>query len=226
MRVARLPYTCLVFAHLLLFVLWLGGDVGVYTLGRHFRMRTRYSIEQRLALLKLLLAVDMVPRTAWALMVPMSLSVVAAGGYWAVPRWGLALAWMVGLLWTGLVWDAHINEQTLRAARERRVEFGLKIALALFYLWLGGTSLATGAPLTGAWLGAKALLFGLIFGAAMMIDVAYRPVGAQLGRLLREGSSDATEMPLLATMNRARLWVWTVYLLLLVTAYLGVAKPF
>jgi hypothetical protein len=224
--VARLPYTCLVFAHLLLFVLWLGGDVGVYTLGRHFRMRTRYSIEQRLALLKLLLAVDMVPRTAWALMVPMSLSVVAAGGYWAVPRWGLALAWMVGLLWTGLVWDAHINEQTLRAARERRVEFGLKIALALFYLWLGGTSLATGAPLTGAWLGAKALLFGLIFGAAMMIDVAYRPVGAQLGRLLREGSSDATEMPLLATMNRARLWVWTVYLLLLVTAYLGVAKPF
>lgn len=226
MRVARLPYTCLVFAHLLLFVLWLGGDVGVYTLGRHFRMRTRYSIEQRLALLKLLLAVDMVPRTAWALMVPMSLSVVAAGGYWAVPRWGLALAWMVGLLWTGLVWDAHINEQTLRAARERRVEFGLKIALALFYLWLGGTSLATGAPLTGAWLGAKALLFGLIFGAAMMIDAAYRPVGAQLGRLLREGSSDATEMPLLATMNRARLWVWTVYLLLLVTAYLGVAKPF
>jgi hypothetical protein len=168
----------------------------------------------------------MVPRTAWALMVPMSLSVVAAGGYWAVPRWGLALAWMVGLLWTGLVWDAHINEQTLRAARERRVEFGLKIALALFYLWLGGTSLATGAPLTGAWLGAKALLFGLIFGAAMMIDAAYRPVGAQLGRLLREGSSDATEMPLLATMNRARLWVWTVYLLLLVTAYLGVAKPF
>jgi hypothetical protein len=59
-----------------------------------------------------------------------------------------------------------------------------------------------------------------------MIDAAYRPVGAQLGRLLREGSSDATEMPLLATMNRARLWVWTVYLLLLVTAYLGVAKPF
>ncbi len=60
----------------------------------------------------------------------------------------------------------------------------------------------------------------------MMIDVTYRPVGAQLSRLLREGSSDATEMPLLATTNRTRVWVWTVYLLLLVTAYLGVAKPF
>jgi len=224
--VAQLPYSCLVFAHLLLFVLWLGGDVGVYTLGRHFRMRNRYSIEQRLALLKLLVAIDMVPRTAWALMVPVSLSVVAAGGYWAVPHGLLPLAWVVGLLWTGLVWDAHSHEQTPRAARERRIEFWLKIALALFYLWLGGASLATGWPLPARWLAAKALAFGLIFGAAMMIDVAYRPVGAQLGRLLREGSSDATEMPLLATMNRTRVWVWTVYLLLLVTAFLGVAKPF
>ncbi|HEX8757304.1 MAG TPA: hypothetical protein VF745_13280 [Steroidobacteraceae bacterium] len=222
----RLPYSCLVFAHLLLFVLWLGGDVGVYTLGRHFRMRARYSIEQRLALLKLLVAIDMVPRTAWALMVPVSLSVVAAGGYWAVPRWLLALAWIAGLLWTWLVWDAHAHERTPRAARERRVEFWLKIVLALFYLWLGSASLATGAPLTAAWLAVKALAFGLIFGAATMIDVAYRPVGAQLGRLLREGSSDATELPLLVTMNRTRAWVWTVYLLLLVTAFLGVAKPF
>lgn len=223
---ARLPYSCLVFAHLLLFVSWLGGDVGVYTLGRHFRMRTRYSIEQRLALLKLLVAIDMVPRTAWALMVPVSLSVVAAGGYWAMPRWLLVLAWIVGLLWTALVWDAHAHEQTPRAARERRLEFGLKIVLALFYLGLGGFSLAAGAPLAGAWLAVKALLFGVIFGAATMIDVAYAPVGTQLGRLLREGSSDATELPLLATMNRTRVWVWTVYLLLLATAYLGVAKPF
>lgn len=223
---ARLPYSCLVFAHLLLFVLWLGGDVGVYMLGRHFRMRARYTIEQRLALLKLLVAIDMVPRTAWALMVPVSLSVVAAGGYWAVPRGLLALAWIVGLSWAGLVWDAHSHEQTARATRERRVESWLKIVLALFYLWLGSTSLATGWPLPARWLAAKALAFSVIFGAAMMIDVAYKPVGAQLGRLLREGSSDATELPLLATMNRTRLWVWTVYLLLLATAFLGVSKPF
>jgi hypothetical protein len=61
--------------------------------------------------------------------------------------------------------------------------------------------------------------------AAIMIDVRLKPVGAQLGRLIAEGSSDATERPLLATMNRTRLWVWLVYLLLLATAYLGVVKP-
>ena len=78
-------YTLLVFAHLLLFVLWLGADVGVFLLGQHFRKRATYTLDQRIALLKLLVLVDMTPRSAWALMVPLSLSVVAAGGYWAVP---------------------------------------------------------------------------------------------------------------------------------------------
>lgn len=221
-----LAYPTLVFVHLLLFVLWLGADVGVFMLGQHFRRRTKYSLEQRLALLKLLVEVDMVPRTAWALMVPVSLSVVAMGGHWAVPAWLLVAAWAVGAAWIWLVWDAHLHDQTPRAARNRRIEFWLKVALALFYLGLGLISLATGEPLTGGWLGLKALMFGIIFAAAIMIDVAFKPVGVQLGRLIEEGSSDETELPLLGTMNRTRIWVWVVYLLLLVTAYLGLVKPF
>jgi hypothetical protein len=59
-----------------------------------------------------------------------------------------------------------------------------------------------------------------------MIDVAYKPVGPQLARLLKEGSSDATELPLRATMDRTRIWVLTVYLLLVVTSFVGAVKPF
>ena len=51
-------------------------------------------------------------------------------------------------------------------------------------------------------------------------------VGAQLAAVLTEGSSDATEIPLRRTMDRTRVWVWAVYLLLLVTAFLGNVKPF
>ena len=223
---ANLAYPSLVFIHLLLFVLWLGADVGVFVLGQHFRKRERYSLEQRLALLTLLVQVDMVPRTAWALMVPVSLSVVALGGYWAVPAALLIAAWAVGGLWLWLVWDAHLHDQTPRAARDRKIEFWVKVALTLFYLGLGIMSLRSGAPLTPGWLATKALMFGLIFAAAIMIDVAFKPVGSQLGRLIKEGSSDGTELPLLRTMNRTRIWVWVVYLLLLATAYLGLVKPF
>lgn len=221
-----LAYPTLLFVHLLLFVLWLGADVGVFVLGQHFRKRKVYTLDQRLALLKLLVEVDMVPRTAWALMVPISLSVVRLGGLWLMPNWVLIGAWIVGGIWIWLVWDAHLHDQTARAKRDRAIEFYLKIALAVSYLGLGGVSLANAAPLAAPWLATKALLFGLIFVAAIMIDVAFKPVGPLLMRLLAEGSTDATELPLLRTMNRTRWWVWAVYLLLLITAFLGLVKPF
>ncbi|OYY90921.1 MAG: hypothetical protein B7Y45_05750 [Sphingomonas sp. 28-66-16] len=221
----ELAYRTLVFGHLLLFVLWLGADAGVFLLGQHFRKRERYTLDQRIALLKLLVEVDMVPRSAWALMVPMSLSVAAAGGWWDVPAGLVVASWLVGGAWLWLVWDAHLHDMTPRAARDRRIEGWLKYALTLFYLWLGIESLLTGHPIALPWLATKALLFGLIFAAAIMIDVAFRPVGPQLGALLRDGSSDATELPLRRTMDKTRLWVFAVYGLLVVTAWLGVAKP-
>lgn len=222
---ADLAYPTLVYVHLLLFVLWLGADVGVFVLGQHFRKRDRYTLAERLVLLRLLVTIDMVPRTAWALMVPVSLSVVHLGNWAHIAGEMLAGAWLIAGAWLWLVWDAHAHDQTPRAARNRAIEFWLKIALAAFYLGLGGLSLATGEHLPQPWLAWKALLFGAIFAAAIMIDVAFKPVGPQLGRLLAEGSSDATEMPLLATMNRTRYWVWGVYALLVATSWLGVVKP-
>lgn len=220
-----IAYPTLVYAHLLLFVLWLGADAGVFLLGQHFRKRDRYTLDQRIALLKLLVEVDMVPRSAWALMVPMSLTISAAGGWWSVPPALLVAAWIVGGAWLWLVWDAHLHDMTPRAARDRRIEGWLKYALTAFYLWLGLQSLLTGSPIAVPWLAWKALLFGCIFAAAIMIDVAFRPVGPQLGRLLTEGSSDTTEVPLRRTMDRTRLWVFAVYGLLVATSWLGVVKP-
>ncbi len=167
----------------------------------------------------------MTPRSAWALMVPLSLSVVDTGGYWDVPVWLLIGAWTIGAFWLFLVWDAHWHDQTPRAARNRGIESWLRWIVGGFYLWLGGQSLMIDAPLQPDWLAWKALLFGVIFVAAIMIDVSFKPVGKQLTAVLEEGSSDATELPLLKTMNRTRIWVWAVYALLLATAFLGNVKP-
>ncbi|VWX59783.1 hypothetical protein [Sphingorhabdus sp. 109] len=219
-------YQLLVFLHMILFVLWLGADVGVFMLGQHFRKREQYDLPQRLVLLRLLVSLDMVPRSAWALMVPLTLTMVDAGGWWDLPVWALVVAWAVGGGWLWLVWDAHRHDQTDRAARDRKIESLLTIGLTIFYLGLGLVSLALGSPLAPAWLATKALMFGLIFAAAIMIDLTFRPVGPQLGKLIAEGSSDETEIPLLATMNRTRIWVWIVYLLLLATAFLGNIKPY
>lgn len=219
-------YPNLVYLHLLLFVLWLGGDLGVFVLGQHFRRRD-YSLPERLTLLKLLVAVDMGPRSAWALMVPMSLTLLHFGNWWpGLPLAAVIAAWVIGLFWLWLVWDAHAHDMTPRAARDRRIEGWLRYGLAAFYLGLGTLSLTTGAPLAEPWLAAKALLFGCIFAAAIMIDHAFKPVGPQLMALVSQGSSDATEIPLRATMDGTRRWVLAVYVLLFATSWLGSVKPF
>ena len=218
-------YPHLVWFHLLLFVFWLGGDLGVFVLGQNFRKR-HYSLPERLTLLRMLVAIDMGPRTAWALMLPSSLTLLFAGGWWPeLSLAGVLASWSVGLGWLWLVWDAHKHDMTPRAARDRRIEGGLRWALMAFYLGLGGVSLATGAPLAPHWLATKALLFGVIFAAAIMIDHAFKPVGKQLTALIEQGSSDATEIPLRSTMDATRRWVLLVYALLLATSWLGVVKP-
>lgn len=218
-------YQLLVYFHLLLFVFWLGADAGVFMLGQEFRRREKYDLPVRLVQLQMLVNLDMVPRTAWALMVPVSITISAAGQWWAAPDWLIWKSWAVGAVWLWLVWDAHRHDQTPRAARNRRMENWLKIVLTVFYLWLGIASLLTGDPIAPAWLAWKALMFGLIFAAAIMIDVAFKPVGPQLMALIQHGSSDETELPLRRTMDRTRVWVWIVYLMLFATAFLGNVKP-
>lgn len=225
MSLADLAYPTLVYVHLLLFVFWLGGDAGVFLLGQHFRKRDRYALGERLVLLRMLVLLDMVPRSAWALMVPVSLSILAAGGWWAVPPMLLIGAWIVGGVWLWLTWDIYLHDGTPRARFGRRGERFLKLMLTLFYLGIGTISLATGEPLAAGWLAIKALLFGAIFVAAMLIDYCFKPVGRQLARLIAEGSSDVTEQPLRRTMDRTRIWVFVIYLLLVATSWLGAVKP-
>ena len=219
-------YPNFVWFHLLLFVFWLGGDLGVFVLGQNFRRRS-YSLPERLVLLKMLVAIDMGPRSAWALMVPSSLTLLYAGNWWpGLPLTAVIAAWAIGLAWLWLVWDAHAHDMTPRAARDRQIEGWLRWALTAFYLGLGGVSLATGEPLAPTWLATKALMFGAIFAAAIMIDHAFKPVGPQLMALIAQGSIDATEVPLRATMDGTRRWVMAVYALLFATSWLGVVKPF
>lgn len=219
-------YSLLVFFHILLFVFWLGGDLGVAILGEQFRKRDQYSLQERLTILKILVINDLGPRYAWALMVASTLSLVKAGGYWDVPVWGIIVAWVVSLFWCWLVYASHKAGQTDKGKQLRKIEMVLKWVLASFYLGLGGLSLATDAPLAENWLASKAVFFGLIFVAAIMIDVMFKPVGPLLMAVIEKGSSDETEEPLLKTMNKSRLWVRMVYLLLVIVAFIGVTKFF
>lgn len=217
-------YDVLVYTHVLAFVFWLGGDLGVAILGSAFRDRSK-PLETRLEILRLLGVVDMGPRSAWVAMVPLSITLVDVGGYWDVPSWLVIGAWVVGTAWMLLTWRIHLLGPGSQTQGLKAIEFWVKIAITAGYGLLGILAIAGFGPLEANWLGFKALTFAGIFIVAIMIDVAGKPVGPLLMTVIQEGSSDATEIPLRRAMDRARLWVWATYALLLVIGYLGSVKP-
>jgi hypothetical protein len=217
-------YDLLVYAHVLAFVFWLGGDLGVAILGSAFRDRTK-PLATRLEILRLLATVDLGPRTAWVAMVPLSITLVSVGGYWAVPLWLVVGSWVIGAIWMALTWTIHVRDPSPQTDILKTFEFWLKIAITLGFGVLGVSAIMGYGPLEANWLGWKALTFAAIFVVATMIDVAGRPVGPLLMKLINEGSSDATEVPLRRAMDTARLWVWATYVLLFVIGYLGSVKP-
>ena len=217
-------YDILVYLHVLAFVFWLGGDLGVAMLGSAFRDRSQ-PLSTRLAFLKLLGAVDMGPRTAWVVMVPLSIALVDVGGYWDVPTPLVWLSWALGAVWLALTWAIFLNGQGPLVDVLKRAELAVKLVIAVAYGVLGVMAVAGLGPLPNDWLGLKALTFAVIFGCAIMIDVASRPVTPLLIAVIEQGSTDQTEVPLRRAMDRARYWVWATYALLLVIGYLGSVKP-
>lgn len=65
-------------------------------------------------------------------------------------------------------------------------------------------------------------MLGVIFVAAIAIDLAFRPVGPLLMALVQQGRPDETEIPLRRTMDRTRLSVQLTHVLLFVASWLGV----
>jgi hypothetical protein len=217
-------YDLLVYAHVLAFVFWLGGDLGVAILGSAFRDRSK-PLETRLEILRLLAVVDMGPRSAWVAMVPLSITLVDVGGYWDAPDALVIGSWVLGAAWMALTWRIHLLGPGPQTAGLKRLEFWVKIAITAGYGALGIMALLGQGPLEANWLGYKALTFAGIFIVAIMIDVAGKPVGPLLMKVINEGSNDETEIPLRRAMDTARLWVWATYILLFVIGYLGSVKP-
>lgn len=214
-----------VFIHILLFVYWLGADLGVFLLARIAKVATLSFAERALAL-KMALVIDTTPRICFALMFPVGLHLCSTGGFVAVPTAFIALSWAVAIAWIGLLVALGKSQGTPRGEQLNRIHL-LFQAVALLALgaiglwsWLGA------GPFQGGWLAAKVTLFAAIFAMGIGIDYAFRPIGPAFMRLATEGSKPDIEAAIATSVDGAIRYVLALYALLVVIAFLGVTKPF
>ena len=213
------------FVHLLLFVYWLGADLGVFMAAQTAK-RATLSGAQRAIALQLALAIDIVPRLCFALMFPCGLELAAARGLVEPAGWQRALAWLVAAVWVGLVLGMERHGRRSLAAFCRRANEVLHLLLCVAFCLIGLASVTGHGPFPSGWLGWKIVLFALVFACGIMIDRRFAPVAPAFAQLAASGSSPELERTITRAVDQAVRWVFALYALVLASAFLGTARPF
>lgn len=209
-------------AHILLFVFWLGADVGVFLCGSWSR-REDLSVEQRMILLQASAVVDLWPRVSAALMLPVGLMLArnwnpALDGVWVAASWIAAITWLV-LMFVGMR-----NMGKPLGVKLQQVTNVLLIALSIA-CFAGGWAWLQSEYSPGSWLAGKLALYGVVCLLAIGIDLMFRPVIRGFMLLPDEAQRAQANQIIRTGMNRTLVVVGALYAVLVVASWLGVAKP-
>lgn len=213
------------FIHILLFVFWLGADVGVFV-SALFAKNSKYSFETRMTVLQAGLIVDTFPRICFALIFPVGLHLTAALQLYPIEPWLFVVAWAVGLAWVGVIFTIGANQGKPIAETLNKVQFAFQAVMGLIFTIIGLNSLAADAPIDQPWFAVKILLFGLVFWAALAIDLCFRPFLVPFMEIGQHGSTPEREEAVRRAIDNTLIAVSTLYVLIFAIAFIGKVKPF
>jgi hypothetical protein len=207
--------------HVLVFVYWLGGDLGAFYTSR-FLTEPGVSVEKRFMAAKVVNDVDMAPRTALILALPTGYMLAVTSGWLEVPLW---TAWAIigaAALWLALAWKLHLAHGSAPKSLAlldlflRWALCGILLVLAFFSLF-GQVSIPQFIAIKFILL-AAAILMGLL------IRIVLRPLGPALVALSGPSPAQA-EQDVAAVLKKAKPLVMTIWLFIILAAFTGMLKP-
>jgi hypothetical protein len=211
------------YLHILLFVYWLGADVGLW-LTMAFVKNARLSFETRATLIGLAFYIDLFPRVTFALILPVGMQLARNLDLYPISDGLLAAAWIVGVLWAALHIAVILRKGTPLARQLAQINRVYEAIAGLLFVGIGALSLGAGGPIEADWFALKLMLFGLIFWVILGIDTVFQPFTTIL-RMGPQGSTPAQEALVTRMTNWTMAWAGLLYLLIAAVAFLGRVKP-
>lgn len=203
--------------HILVFVYWLGGDLGVFYAST-ILTDTKTSPQGRIAAAKVLAQVDMAPRTAMILTLPTGLTLAGLSGYVALSNFALLGIWVLTFGWLVLAWVIHIRHLAPHCVA-RKVDLGVR---GLVFVGLLGVAVTNTLPL---FLSLKLAILAVTIVMGLLIRRALWPFDAAFGTMVMTGPTTQTDHIIAKCLNQSRPVVLCIWGLLLMAALLGIVKP-
>ncbi|SEF69288.1 hypothetical protein SAMN04489712_101847 [Thermomonospora echinospora] len=223
-------YSLAILLHIVLFVYWLGSDIGVFYSSR-FILRAELPTPARSVAAKIMHAVDMAPRICLVLFLPSGVTLMALSpfGEDVFPGWLLALSWVGALCWLALVVYDYTRGATPLGALVQKLDLIVRYGLSAGLLVVSGYVFFAAEPFgvttNPKWLAAKVAAYALCILSGVMIRRRLSPFGPAFGRLVSEGSSPEVEQQIRHSVRSCLPYVYAIWFLVLVAAFLGVVKP-
>ena len=201
--------------HILVFVYWLGGDLGVFYAST-ILTDTKTSPQGRIVAAKILTHVDMAPRSAMILTLPTGLTLANIGGWLELSELTLIGVWLLSLAWLALAWAIHIRHLP-PASVWRRLDLIVRGALIIGLLGFAISGV------TAVFLALKMAILAITILLGLLIRRALEPFGAAFAAMVAHGPSDATDTTIAVCLNQSRPLVLLIWGLISVAALLGIA---
>jgi len=221
-------YDWLVIFHLLLFVYWLGGDMGVfYSSG--MVIDPKLSNSARVTAAKIMIDLDFVPRICMTLMLTVGGLLSSYNGV-EHPQWQTIGFILLGPGWLSMVLYLHFAHGTPLSKIVTKIDFWFRWFLVAYLLWSVIYSFMFTDKLANApWVGTKLLVFAAMVFCGLMIRV-YIPGYIQGIMALRKDIdqrtlSDEMNATMSKSLAKCRPFVLAIWAGLFLECWLGVAKP-
>lgn len=216
-----IPTALLTLIHVLVFVYWLGGDLGAFYSSNFLIDPKRTLVERRMAL-QILNNVDMAPRTALILAAPTGLGLAWIKGWLQFSGYVPLLVGIAGLAWLALAWAVHLNHNG--GAGLKRLDIGIRYVVLATLIGLGvcGVSGDVAIPL---FIALKMIILGLCITLGLIVRKQIVPMFVAFREMVTNGATPETDAAISGANARARVSVLTLWALLLSAAFLGIWTP-
>lgn len=207
--------------HMLVYVYWLGGDLGAFY-ASSFLISPARSVPERVLAMKIL-NIDMAPRTALILALPTGLTLAVARGWLMIPVAPMAVLWVFFLGWLAIAWTVH-RRHGAPAEPLRRVDLAIRYAVLAALLGAGVAGLMGHAPMP-LFIAGKLLILAAAIGIGLLIRRRLVPLFAPFRTMVTTGPTHGTNTEIARIIGRLRPLVVTLWLLITGAAWLGIATP-
>jgi hypothetical protein len=220
------PYLVLVYIHIVLFVYWLGGDLGVYVTSKYVADR-KLSLDERFRFMSALMICDMGPRTALILLGPVGLEMARIIGVIEVSPAIGGMAWLFSFIWLGVNWWMFFNDRHPMTPKLRQADLYVRYALIAGLPILAVYSMMNQGPVTSQWMSVKLIVFAVVIslGVYLRSEITNWIIGFGMVRQGGEAADKGNDIieAALVRSRRAALVLWFGVAL---AAFLGKVKPF